>query len=245
MIVAAALCPGPPLLIGALTGAAPVEAVLRSACVDAVGELAAAGPEAVVVVGAAERTGIWPAGRELDLAVFAPGPGPGLAPAARPAEGAAGPAPDLPTSLGVGCWLLGAAGYRGERILHAVGAGESAERCASLGAAVAAGPGRRALLVVADGSARRTLKAPGYLDERSAEFDDAIEQAVLAGRLDALAAVDTALAGELMAAGRPAWQVLAGALAGRKVASEVRYRGDPFGVAYLVASLRLEGGGDD
>ena len=145
----------------------------------------------------------------------------------------------------MGCWLLGAAGYRGARILQAVGAGEPAERCASLGAGIAAGPGRRALLVLADGSARRTLKAPGYLDERSAAFDDVIEQAVLAGRLDALAAVDSALAGDLMAAGRPAWHMLAGALAGRKVASEIRYRGDPFGVAYLVASLRLEGGADD
>ncbi|MGI9008238.1 MAG: hypothetical protein ACR2FU_18935 [Streptosporangiaceae bacterium] len=239
MIVAAALCPSPPLLIRELTGTALVEPGLRSACLDAVSELAAAGPETIVVVGVAERAGIWPADRELDPAVFAPGPAGSRRPELAAATGA------LPTSLAVGRWLLGAAGYHGGLMLQAVGAGEPAARCASLGTDLAAAPGRRALLVLADGSARRTLNAPGYLDERSGAFDDVIEQAVLAGRLDALAAVDTGLARELMAAGRPAWQVLAGALAGHRVASEIRYRGDPFGVAYLVASLRLEGGGDD
>ncbi len=42
-----------------------------------------------------------------------------------------------------------------------------------------------------------------------------------------------------MAAGRPAWQVLAGALGGKVVESEIRYCDDPFGVAYLVASMRV------
>jgi hypothetical protein len=32
---------------------------------------------------------------------------------------------------------------------------------------------------------------------------------------------------------------MAGALDGRKVSSEIRYCDDPFGVAYLVASLRV------
>ena len=45
-----------------------------------------------------------------------------------------------------------------------------------------------------------------------------------------------------MATGRPAWQVLAGAMAGRRVTSEIRYADDPFGVAYLVASLRVPPG---
>ena len=40
-----------------------------------------------------------------------------------------------------------------------------------------------------------------------------------------------------MATGRPAWQVLAGALAGTAPATQMRYAGDPFGVLYLVASL--------
>jgi len=96
-----------------------------------------------------------------------------------------------------------------------------------------------ALLVLGDGSACRGLKAPGYLDERSAGFDAEVERAVRTGDLDALLTIDPALASELMATGRPAWQVLAGALNGQVVASEIRYCDDPFGVAYLVASIRI------
>jgi hypothetical protein len=241
MIVAAALCPGPPLLIRELTGAAVVEQALRLACVEAVSELGAARPEVIVVVGVAERTGVWPADSEFDPAVFAPGPQ-----VRRPAQAtspgaAARTVADLPTSLGVGGYLLGAAEWAGERILQAVGADAAPADCAALGADIAAMPGPVALLAMADGSARRTRKAPGYLDERSAGFDDDVRQAVEDGDLSALARLDAALARELMAAGRPAWQVLAGALAGRKVASEIRYDGDPFGVAYLVASLRVGG----
>jgi hypothetical protein len=241
MIVAAALCPGPPLLIRELTGATVVEQTLRLACVDAVSELAAAGPEVIVVVGVAERSGVWPADSELDLAVFAPGPGLRRpAPAAAPGA-AVRAAADLPTSLGVGSYLLGAAAWGGERILEAVAADAAPADCAALGADIAAMPGRVALLAMADGSARRSKKAPGYLDERSAGFDDRVRQAVEDGDMEALAGLDAAFARELMAAGRPACQVLAGALAGRKVASEIRYNGDPFGVAYLVASLRVGG----
>jgi hypothetical protein len=60
-----------------------------------------------------------------------------------------------------------------------------------------------------------------------------------AGDLTALLDLDPALARELMATGRPAWQVLAGALEGTAdLAVGVQYAGDPFGVAYLVATLR-------
>jgi hypothetical protein len=90
---------------------------------------------------------------------------------------------------------------------------------------------------MADGSARRTLKAPGYLDERSAPFDASVERAVRDGDAGSLLAIDPGLARDLMATGRPGWQVLAGALVGQRPAVQVRYAGDPFGVFYLVASL--------
>ncbi len=246
MIIAAALCPAAPLLVRELSGAQEVAAGLRDACLASVAELMAAAPDVIAVVGAAERTGTWNGAAALDLARYAPGPGLLNGPAASPpGSGEAGPpsrrgqAGGLPSSLGVGAWLLGQTGSAARRILRAVGADEPASRCASIGADLAGAGGRVALLVMADGSARRGLRAPGYLDERSAGFDAVVESAVRAGQLDALLDIDPVLARELMAAGRPAWQVLAGALAGRKVSSEIRYRDDPFGVAYLVASLRV------
>ncbi len=227
MIIAAALCPSPPLLIPSLTGAAVVLPELRRACEQAVAELVAADPDVVAVVGAGGQTKIWDGDARLDVAVFAPG----IGAAERPVN-------MLPASLGVGCWLLDQVGYAGERLLCCVAHPEPAERCARVGADLAAGPGRTALLVLADGSARRTPKAPGYFDERSAGFDAEVEHAVRTGDLGALLAVDAGLAAELLATGRPGWQVLAGALNGASCRTEIRYCDDPFGVAYLVASLR-------
>jgi len=257
MIVAAAVCPSPPLLIPELTGARQVATELRSACQASVAELTAAAPEVIALVGAAERTRTWNGAATFDLARYAPGLSSGAAlrrgsgAALRRGSGAgqrlsagAGQAPDpgpagLPSALGVGNWLLDQAGCQVIRVLQSVAQDEAPARCADIGARLAASRGRVALLVMADGSARRGLKAPGYLDGRSTGFDAEVERAVRTGRLEALLSADPALAHELMATGRPAWQVLAGALRGRKVSSEVRYRDDPFGVAYLVASLRV------
>ena len=229
MIVAAALCPSPPLLIPGLTGAARVLPELRRACEQAVTELVAADPDVVAVVGPAEQTMIWDAAARLDVAAFAPG-----------ADGAAHRGRGLPISLGIGGWLLDQAGHAGELLLQSVASNESAERCASLGADLATAADRTGLLVLADGSACRNPKAPGYFDERSTEFDAEVEQAVRSGDLGALLAIDSGLASELMATGRPAWQVLAGAFDGGRLTTDIHYCDDPFGVAYLVASLRAE-----
>ena len=226
MIIAAALCPAPPLLLPGLTGAADVLPELRRAAVAAASELTAGVPDVVAVVGAGESTAVWDRAARVDVADFAPG----LA-AGRPDVA-------LPVSLGVGTWLLDRSGYAGERILRSVADDEPPGYCAQVGKEIAGLAERVALLVLGDGSARRGLKAPGYLDERAAGFDAEVERALRTGDLDALLAIDPSLASELMAAGRPAWQVLAGALGGQVVASEIRYCDDPFGVAYLVASIR-------
>jgi hypothetical protein len=229
MITAAALCPAPPLLARELTGADPVVPDLREACRQAAAALLASRPDVVAVVGAAEKTADWDPGGRLDLAVYAPMLGAGAGPA-------------VPSPLGLGAGLLDRAGYQGRRVLQSVSPDDPAQRCAELGADLAGRAGRVALLVMADGSARRGRRAPGHLDERSAPFDAEVERAVRDGDLEALLAIDPVLARELMATGRPAWQVLAGALAGTRPRAEIRYSGDPFGVAYLVASLDLPPG---
>ena len=57
MIVAAAVCPSPPLLAPELTGQADILPELRAACAAAVARLLAAAPDVVVVAGPAETTG--------------------------------------------------------------------------------------------------------------------------------------------------------------------------------------------
>ena len=233
MITTAALCPAPPLLARELTGTDPVLPELRAACLDATVALLSGEPDLVVVVGVAAETRSFGERARLDLSVFAPG-------ASADSEGGSTPGlPSLPVALGLGARLLDQAGYAGRRQLQSVGEREPAAVCAALGARLAGSASRVALLAMADGSARRGLKAPGYLDERSVPFDAVVERAIRAGDLNALLAVDEVLSRELMATGRACWQVLAGAMSGSRSATQIRYCDDPFGVAYLVASLTV------
>lgn len=87
-----------------------------------------------------------------------------------------------------------------------------------------------------DASACRTLKAPGYLDERAAGFDAEAARALGAADVDALKTLDEELAYELKAAGRAPWQVLAGAAEGAGLSGELLYEDAPYGVGYLVAA---------
>ncbi len=225
MITQAALCPWPPLLVRELSGADPVLPELRAACADAVAALLRDGPEVVAVAGPGPVTAPWPGDGRLNAAAFggrrAAGPDPAAArrPLLSP-DPATAQRPVLPPAPGIGAYLLDQAGYRGGRDT------------------------RTALLVIGDGSARRGPRAPGHFDERAAAFDAGVERAVRAGDTRALLDLDPGLARELMATGRPAWQVLAGALETAAALSvAVQYAGDPFGVAYLVATLRPSGAG--
>jgi hypothetical protein len=259
MITAAALCPSPPLLAREVTGRDPVVPELRQACAEAVRRLVRREPDVIAVVGPAPVTARWPVDRRLDLSGFAPWAVPADVPevAGAPHEADA-PGPDQPRSpgghpplpLGLGTRLLDQAGYAGTRALEAVGYDEPTAGCVALGEQIAASGGRVGLLIMADGSARRGPRAPGYLDERAAAFDAAVEDAVRNGHLDALLDIDPALARELLAAGRPAWQVLAGAVHGQHAAgaareqppaAEILYSAHPFGVAYLVAWIPGQG----
>ena len=226
MIITAAVCPCPPVLAEELTGPDPVITRLRAACAQAVQRLVRARPELVAVVGPARQTRTWDPGSRLDLSVFAP------------ALGRAGD-PALPPSLGLGALLLDQAGYhgRGRRILQAVAEDEPPAACADLGAALSRSAGRAGLLVMGDGSARRSPRAPGHLDLRAAAFDAEAERAFRAADFEALLDISPNLARELMATGRPGWQVMAGALRQAEVTADILYSDDPFGVAYLVACL--------
>jgi hypothetical protein len=227
VIARAVLCPSPPLLARELTGRAQVLPELRDACAAAVARLVKADSEVVAVVGAGDVTATWDPDSRLDLSAYAPAVG-------KPAG-----TPGLPLALGLGAMLLDDAGYGGPRLLQAVGEAEPRRSCVRLGEALAGAAARVGLLVVGDGSARRTPSAPGHFDERAAPFDAQVARAIFGGDMAALAAFDPALARDLMATGRAAWQVLAGALGAAPGAgpppAEILYAGDPFGVAYLVA----------
>lgn len=134
----------------------------------------------------------------------------------------------------VGRTLLAQAGYGGELAVNTIDPTASTDACLARGRELAA----PAMLVVGDGSARRGLKAPGYLDERAAPFDDQVLAALQSGDPSRLADLDPELAAELMVAGRAAWQVMSGVAEGRTWTTETCYAADPFGVFYPVVIWR-------
>ncbi|WP_189938315.1 class III extradiol dioxygenase subunit B-like domain-containing protein [Streptomyces sulfonofaciens] len=241
MLVAAAVCPCPPLLVPEVAaGAAPELDAARDACAEAVAVLAASRPDRLVVVGpvaGADRTP-FPTGTPgsfqgfgVDLGVRLGAPEPDGARADRV----------LPASLAVAAWLLGHAQWPSVPV-SGLGVGDllGTERCVSTGAEITAGPERVALLAMGDGSACRSLKAPGYLDARAAGFDAAAARALAAADAQALRAVDEELARQVQAAGRAPWQVLAGAAEGSAenpaLKGALLYDDAPYGVGYLVAT---------
>ncbi|MZE74062.1 hypothetical protein GTW93_34630 [Streptomyces sp. SID5789] len=190
-----------------------------------------------MVVGPADAAGpeIYPQGTPGSFRGFGVDLDVRLGPDTGAATSAAGS--ELPYGFAVGAWLLARTGWAHAPV-EGVGVGEDlpAERCAAVGRDLAGRAGRMALLVLGDASACRTLKAPGYLDERAAPFDAAAGRALGAADVTALAGLDVALARELKVSGRAPWQVLAGAAGATGLSGTLLYEDAPYGVGYVAAA---------
>ena len=159
--------------------------------------------------------------------------------------GGAGARPDgsqgerLPLSLTIGAWLqASAAGPDVQTVAVSVTATDLPGSIDLLRAVV--GEQTCALLVMGDGSARRSEKAPGYLDPRAEAFDRTVADALAAGTPQRLADLDAELGGQLLAAGAPAWSCAGRVLSdqGNSWTPELTYQAAPFGVGYLVATWK-------
>lgn len=214
MIVHAVSCPHPPLLLPGLTGG-PVPEVdkLRAACGVVVERLVAAEPDVIVAVGSGTRTRRW--SRQ----------------APSPSFGSYGePTGDvLSLSLAVAVELLKSVSIPVE--LHGIG---ETEDCRAYGRRLAARPERLGLLAMADGSARRGPKAPGYEDHRALAMDRELDDALRTADFGRLFTLQPEVARDLLIGGRASWQVLAGACESLAVRAECHYSDDPFGVWYPV-----------
>ncbi|MET7881364.1 class III extradiol dioxygenase subunit B-like domain-containing protein [Micromonospora sp. DT68] len=235
-LVAAAVCPHPPLLVPEVAGAAAPELDdLRAACETAVRRLVAANPDTVVLLGAGPASGsirppatgsLQPWGVDLDVPLV---PG-------QPDRGAV-----LPLSLTIGAWLLNhhaASPLANARVTAVqVTADAAPAELAALAGDVAAAGDRVALLVLGDGSACRGEKSPGYDDPRALAYDKRVATALAGADVDGLRGLDPGLSAQLKVAGWAPWQVLAraaGSAGGWR--GELLYESAPYGVAYFVAS---------
>ncbi|MFJ8824287.1 class III extradiol dioxygenase subunit B-like domain-containing protein [Streptomyces sp. NPDC102467] len=247
MLVAAAVCPCPPLLVPEVAaGAAPELDAAREACDEALRALVEAGPDLIVVVGQGARDQLYEAGARGSFRPFGVDVGVTL--------GAGSAAGDeiLPPSLCVGAWLLARAGWEGPVRGHEVTADRSRPTDGEAGMGLTSRADRVGLLVMGDGTACRTVKAPGYLDERAAAVDARIAESLRTYDRDGyLAEMDAGLAEELKVSGRAPWQILSAAWTDNHAdsapsadnannadsgTSRLLYEDAPYGVGYFVAS---------
>ena len=225
MLVAAAVCPHPPLLVPAVgVGLGAEIEGLREDCARVVDAVCSVDADRLYIVGAA----IGPPA--LSFAPWAPG-----------SPDAASPI-DVPEPLPLPL-LAGAHLTRGRpRSFVVVDPDNEPADCLDLGRELAASAERVALLVMGDGSARHDAKAPGYIDERAPSWDHRVLEAFRAPDFQALAALDPTLAEELLCSGRAPWQVLAGAATGVELGTDHATSRIPFGVCYFVARWSLKAG---
>src|SRR5690348_15982060 len=158
MLIAAAVCPHPPLLVPEVTGADGPGADgpgagelrrLRAACRRAVAVLLGAAPELLVVVGGATHTTEYPPPAGGSLRDFA-------------VPFVLGSDPVLPLSLTIGKWLLAGAAPGGPPAAWwGIGSGAAPADCLNLGEKLAALAPRVALLALGDGPGRGLAASPG------------------------------------------------------------------------------------
>lgn len=216
MIRAAVVVPAAPALLPGIGGTADPLADLRARAAALVADTAMTkGADRLVVLGSGPSTRTWPVDAPSGATRFTTG---------RVPEGA------LPSDLEIGRSFAPSAGR--ELHLLSVAADAGPDQCADLGADLAAGPDA-VLVVVADGPATLTDKAPGHLQPDAAPFARVLAEALTAADVATLAALDPATCDRLWMRGRPALQVLATAAPG--LTGELVGQESPFGVQYLLA----------
>jgi hypothetical protein len=211
------------------SGAAGELAALREACDTATRRLLAADPAIVLVTGPGPALERYCPGAGGSLAEYGVDVVIGLRGPVRPG------AVVMPLSVTIGAWLLDRTGCRRDRRALTVPAGATGAELEAL-AAELRGIERLGLLVLGDGTARRSEQAPGYLDPRAEPYDAAVAAALRDADAAALAGLDPALGADLLAAGVPAWRLAGLVAAGVPLRGELLHDEAPYGVGYLVAT---------
>ncbi len=226
MFLAAAFCPQPPLLHPEVLGTAGQDMgeSLLVACSEALDRILTTDPASILVLGSAATDEEYGPGDSGDLFGYGvpirlgfDGP-----PAPRTAR--------LPLPHTLGAWLLDTAGFTGQRL--GLSAGTKSPRLA----AARVDEQRWAMLVMGDGSARRTEKSPGWYDADAVAIDDAVIEARSGGDGNGLVRLDRAVGERVLAAGLPAWHTAGEILADTPMTAQLHYADVPFGVCYVVAS---------
>lgn len=232
MLVAAAVLPHPPMLVPEIAaGAASELDGMRASCRAVLDTVCSEPCDRLVVVASGTTRATYGPGARGSLAGFGV-----QAESHVPGSEPSGPAV-LPVPATIACWLLENHDSLPPVTVEVLPPDLTPEAAAALGGQVAELAPRVAVLAMGDGSAALSVRAPGYLVDGAEQWQEGVTAALGSANHGVLAALSVADATAFVAAGRPAWQVLAGAAAssgrwtGQLAAAEA-----PYGVAYVAVS---------
>lgn len=223
MLSAIALIPSAPVLVTPLAAGAAAElAELNGAVLAA----ATALPDAWVAVGVGETDEVVGPNAAGTFAGYGADIRVGLRP------GSGGVPVRLPLCALITGWVRGRANQAARAEVRVYSAEHGADVALALGKALRVELDGAAesigVLIVADGANTLTPPAPGGHDPDSVPVQDALDDALAAGDVAALADLPVGILG------RVAYQVLAGLTEPGPAAARELYRGAPYGVGYFV-----------
>ena len=233
-IVSAALVPAAPLLVPGLNGHTMPAPEVRAAALEAIQRMIDAGVDEVIVLAEADRDGLFDSTAPWGLHRIG-----GMHTLSEPGAGVTFDQL-LTVSLAIGASVLRDAGWTGTTSFYALERTMSADAAAEVGRGLEATRRSVGLLLLGNGSACCTEKAPGSFHPQAETFNATLLTVIRQGDRAAmmeLSAHDTA---DQLSDVRVPLQVFAGATSGHRFLGSITFADDFAGVYYICATLLLD-----
>jgi hypothetical protein len=230
-IVGAALVPAAPVLLPALSGREQPAAVVLNAALCVIRQLIDSAPAEVMVLAEADRYGVFDTSAPWGLHRL------GGMPARDSGDARATCGEPLPVPLAIGAALLRLAGWTGPVDYHALDRSLSPEAAIEYGRKLSSSTLPVGLLLLGNGSACCTDKAPGSFHSGAQAFNEALTSIIRTGDQTTVEQLSAEATAEQLSDIRLPLQVLAGADSPARLRGSIAYDEPFMGVHYICAAF--------
>lgn len=230
-IVGAALVPAAPVLLPALSGREQSAAPVLDAALEVIRQLIDAAPAEIIVLAEADHEGVFDNSAPWGLNRL------GGMPACSTSNARATRGEPLPVPLAIGAALLGHAGWTGPTAYHALVRTMLPETAIDSGRRLSTSTRHVGLLLLGNGSACCTDKAPGSFHRGAQAFNEALTSMIRTGDLRAVEQLSAEASAEQLSDIRLPVQLLAGADLTGRLRGSIAYDEPFMGVHYICAAF--------
>ena len=230
-IVGAALVPAAPVLLPALSGREHPAAAVLNAALEVMRQLIESDPAEVIVLAEADRDGVFDNSAPWGLHRL------GGMRTSDEIDATAARVEPLPVPLAIGAALLGTAGWTGPAAFHALDRSISPEAAIEYGRRLSSNALPVGLLLLGNGSACCTDKAPGSFHSGAQAFNEELTSMIRTGDQRIVEQLSAEAAAEQLSDIRVPLQVLAGAGSPDYLRRSIAYDEPFMGVHYICAAF--------